>query len=90
MIQRLGLHFHFKMPQSAFGIAQGAIEQLPDIQFTQRLQLENLRARYERRVNEEKRIVRGGTNESNNAAFHVGQEYVLLRFVEAMDLVNKK
>ena len=34
--------------------------------------------------------MRGGANEANDAAFHIGQEHILLRFVKAMDLVDEK
>ena len=34
--------------------------------------------------------MRGGTNEANDAALHIGQKHVLLRLVKTMDLVDEK
>jgi hypothetical protein len=44
----------------------------------------------QRRVHFERRILRGGANQDDRAAFDVRQERVLLRFVEAVDLVHEQ
>jgi glutamate-5-semialdehyde dehydrogenase len=56
----------------------------------ERSELENERAGNERAVDVEKGIHRGGADEPHGAAFHVGQQHVLLGFVEAVDFVDEK
>ncbi len=56
----------------------------------QRLELENAAAAYQRAREREERILRGGADENDAAVFHVGQEHVLLRAVEAMDFVDEQ
>jgi len=47
-------------------------------------------AREERRVDVEARVVRGRTDEADRAFLDVGQEQVLLGFVEPMELVDEE
>ena len=55
-----------------------------------RLELENLRARDERAVDVKKRIVGRRADQAQISALHVGQQNVLLRFVEVMDLIDEQ
>src|SRR5688572_30383706 len=84
----VGVDLH--VAEAAFGIAKRAIQQFVKVILGEGAQFENLRARYERRVDEKKRIVGGGANEANDAALDIGQEDVLLRFVEAMNFVDEQ
>ena len=52
--------------------------------------MENLRTGSERGVDVEERIVRGRADEADDAAFDVGQQHVLLRFVEAVDFIDEQ
>ena len=56
----------------------------------QRFELENLRAADEWTVDGEERVLRRRPEEPDRAAFHVGQERVLLRAVEAVNLVDEE
>ena len=69
---------------------QGAPEQDETGRLRQRLELENLRARGERAVDEEERIVRGGADQRDRAVLDVRQQNVLLGLVEAVDLVDEE
>ena len=55
-----------------------------------RLQLENLRARDERAVDVEKRIVSRRADQAQISALHIGQQHVLLRLVEVMNLIHEQ
>src|SRR6266511_3004217 len=78
------------MAKPALGIGQCALEQPEKFVLGERTQLIDLRAGDERRIDEEKRIVRGGSDEPDGARFDIGKQYVLLGLVEAMDFVNEK
>ena len=56
----------------------------------QRLELENLRARDERAVDVEERIVSRRADQPQISAFDIGQQDVLLRFVEVMNLIDEE
>ena len=56
----------------------------------QRAQRIHPRAREQRRDHFERRILRGGADQDDVAALHVGQKGVLLRLVEAVDLVDEE
>jgi hypothetical protein len=55
----------------------------------QRLQHEHLRAREQRRVHLERRVLGGGADQHDVAGLDARQERVLLRLVEAVDLVDE-
>ena len=76
--------------QPPFLIAQGPAQHGLDIGIRQWLELENLRAGDQRTVHIEEGIVRGGPDEAHRAALDPRQQDVLLRFVEAVDLVHEK
>ena len=66
------------------------MQQRIKIVFRQRSQFKNLRTRNQRRIDEEKRIVRRRADELHHAAFHVRQQNVLLGFIETMDFVHEQ
>ena len=66
---------------------QGASHQSDQVVRPQRLQAKNLRTRNERAVDVEERIVSRRADQSQISTFDIGQQNVLLRFVEMMDLV---
>ena len=74
--------FDVVVPQPAFPVGNRTPQQFFDLLRRQRLELENLRARNERGVDVEKRIVRGGADEPDRATFDIGQQHVLLGLVE--------
>ena len=56
----------------------------------QRFELENLRAADQRPVDREERVFRRRAEQADGAAFHIGQQRVLLRAVEAVDFVDEE
>ena len=69
---------------------QRAVQDLGDRRLVERLQDEHLRAREQRRVDLERRVLGGGADEDEVAGLDAGQEGVLLRLVEAVDLVDEE
>src|SRR5581483_1975752 len=90
MPQRRFVGIDLHVAESALGIGQRALQKFEEVILGERAQLENLRARDQRGIDEEKGIVRGGADQTNHAALHVRQEDVLLRLVEAVDFVDEK
>ncbi len=90
IIHRRGIHRELEGSQPAHRIRYGALEQIADIFRSQRFKLKYLAARYQRSVNGEKRILRGGTDEGDDAVFHIRQKYVLLRSVKAVNFIEEK
>ena len=54
------------------------------------LERENLAAAQQRRIDREERVLRGRPDQDHDAALDIGQQDVLLRLVEAMDLVEEQ
>jgi hypothetical protein len=79
-----------EVAQTALRIRQGAPQQFQRILLGQRLQLEDLRARHQRRIDEEKRIMRRRADQPHHAALDIGQQDILLRLVKAVNLVNEQ
>ena len=69
---------------------QRAPQQRHEIRRRERLELENLRARDQRAVDVEERIVRRRADEAHRAALHIRQQHILLRLVEAVDFVDEQ
>ena len=84
----IGVDFH--VAESALCVGQRALQQIIKLLFRKWTQLENLRAGHERRIDEEEWIVRCRANQTNDSTLHVRQQHVLLRFVEAVDLVDEQ
>ena len=68
----------------------GAGEQLLDRRGVERLEHQHPRARQQRRNQFERRIFGGGANQHDGAVLHHRQEGILLRAIEAMDLVDEQ
>ena len=68
----------------------GAREQLLDRRGIERLEHQHARARQQRRVQLERRVFGGGADQHDGAVLHHRQEAVLLRAVEAVDLVDEQ
>ena len=71
------------------GIGEGAAEDLRDVLRAQGLQDEDLAAGEKRSVDLKGRIFGGSADQDDTAFFHKRKKGVLLRLVEAMDLVHK-
>ena len=76
-------------PSPRSGSVERASQDLLDGVHRQRLQDEHLRAREQRGVDLERRILGRRADQHDVAGFHARQERILLRFVEAMNLVDE-
>ena len=76
--------------ETALRIGQGAFEHRDDIGGRQWIEAEEVAAAEERGVDVETRVVRGGADQAHSAFLHVGQQEVLLRFVEPVQLVDEQ
>ena len=90
MLDRLVRHFDPHLPKAALLIAQRPPLQRAEIRRRERFELEHLRARDERRVDVEERIVRRRADQPHRAALHIGQQYILLRLVPAVNFVDEQ
>ena len=79
---RVLVHFHAKLGGTLY-------HDLLNVVVGQRLQHEDATARKQRRYHFEAGILGGCTNQDNGSIFHVGQQKVLLCFIESVDLVQK-
>ena len=71
-------------------VGEGAVEQADDLVGREGDEGEDAAAAEEGGVDFEGGVLGGGADEADGAAFDVGQEGVLLGFVEAMDLVDEE
>ena len=88
--QCLLLHLHLQIAQPALLIGQRPLDQRIQLLFRQRAQLEDLRARHQRRVHEEEWVMRRGPDQPHHARLDIRQQHILLRLVEPVDLVNEQ
>src|SRR5580693_4444072 len=77
------------LTETALDIAKGAAQKHDNFIFGQRLQDIDAAAREQGGVDFERRIFSGGADQANAAFLDVRKESILLRFVEAVDLVDK-
>ena len=75
--------------QAAFFVTQGALQQLDNLFFSQRLEHVHPAAGKQRGNDFERRILRGGADQADVALLHVGQERILLGLVEAVDFIDE-
>ncbi len=68
----------------------GALKQRLDRRVVEPLEGEHARPRQQRRIELEGRILGGGADQDDGAVFHMRQEGILLRAVEAVDLVDEQ
>ena len=89
-VQRLVRHLDGHLAQSAFCVRQGAEQQGADGLPVERLEAEDRASAEQRAVDGEERIVRRGADQDDPPFLHVGQQNVLLRAVEVVDLVDEQ
>ena len=78
------------LAEAAGFIGQRVALQADEVRGCERFELEHLRAADQWAIDREERVLRRRAEQPHRAAFHVGQEGVLLRAVEAVDLVDEK
>ena len=78
------------MGQAALGVGHRPPQDDLDLLRRERVQAVDAAAREQRRDDLEGRVLGGGADEGDHAVLDVGQDRVLLRLVEAMDLVDEE
>src|SRR5262249_10869675 len=76
--------------ESPLFVLHRTIDDFSDVIGVKRIQHQNLAARKQRRNHFKRRILGGSADQDQGSSLHVGQEVILLRFVEVVNLVNKK
>ena len=86
----VGMQIDLFFSKSPFRIRDCSVQQFEKILFGERFKLENLTPRNEGTVDVEIGIVSRRSDESHGASFDMGEEDILLRFVESMNFINKE
>ena len=81
---------HLEMAQTADRIGRGTAQQRLDLLGRKRLELEDAAAAHQGAIDREERILGRGPDQNDLPLLHAGQEHVLLRLVETMDLVDEQ
>src|SRR5262249_39844811 len=89
-VQRLIGCLYVELAQAALWISQGAFHQCANVILRKRLKSEQLAAAQQRRVDGEKRVLRGRADQDDDAFLHIRKQQVLLGFVEAMQFIEEK
>jgi hypothetical protein len=79
-----------RIGQSTLGIGERPAQQLLDLSRVQRLKLVNLATREQRRVDLEIGVLSSGPNQGQKPFLHRRQQRILLRLIEAMNLIEKE
>ena len=85
-----GLEVDRLCAESALRIVQRAIDDRCHVLIGERVQHEDARAREERRVHFKRRVLGRRADHRHRSVLDIGQNRVLLPFVEAMDLVDEE
>ena len=86
--QRLRLRLK-AVAKTTLSICNRTLQNLLNLRCLQLFQTHHLHARKQRRIDFKKRVFGSSTDEHYRAVFHVGEQHILLRLVEAMNLVDK-
>ncbi len=89
-IERVLMRVHRPAAEPALPVTESALEQQLDLCRRQRLEREDLAAAQERRVDREERILRRRADQDDAPFLHIRQQHVLLRAVEAVQLVHEQ
>ena len=76
--------------QGAADLGLRAHQQILEVRVAKAVQHQNLRPGQQRRIQFERGIFRGGTDQQDRTVFHMRQEPVLLRLVEPVDFVDEQ
>ncbi len=86
----LGGDFYMQFAQAAFFIRNGLVDEALQVLNGEGFEGEHLGSAHERAVDVEEGIVRGSPDEPQGAALQMGEQHILLGFVEAVDLIHKQ
>src|SRR5690606_24212177 len=87
---RLGRGFHPRVAEAAVGEGERALDDGADVLLAERVEHVDAGAGEQRGVECEGRIFRRRPDQDDRSSLHVGEEGVLLRLVEAVDLVDEE
>ena len=87
--ERLVVDLDPQRAETQLAVVQGPAQQRHDVGLGERLQHHHPAARQQRRVQLERRVLGGRPHQHDVAPLDVGEEGVLLRLVEAVDLVDE-
>src|SRR6266853_163899 len=90
MLAGILIDLNVVISEAAFLVGERAIDQFTQLLDAERFELKNLGTRNERTIYIKKRVVSGRSDQPEISAFDVGEENILLRFVEVMDLVDEQ
>src|SRR6266568_4836532 len=90
MLAGILIDLNLVISEAAFLVGKRAIDQFLQLLDAKRFELKNLGARNERTVYIKEWVVSGRSDQPEISAFDVGEENILLRFVEVMDLVDEQ
>src|SRR5690606_12377526 len=90
VIDRIARQLDPLLPVSSLLIAKRVLDDLLEVMRAERLEHENARTADERLVDLEVGVLGRRSDKDERAVLHVRQEGILLRLVEAMDLVDEK
>ena len=79
-----------QLAEAALLVGERAVDERAQLGLAERLEAHHLAARQQRGVDLERRVLRGRADERDRARLDVRQERVLLRLVEAVDLVEEQ
>src|SRR6202011_1016820 len=82
--------FESHSTQPVLFVEEGAIDDRADVAFGERIQNEHAHPREERAIQLEGWIFRSRTDERDSASLDMREKCVLLRFIEAVDLVHEQ
>jgi len=88
--QRTGFDLHPKLPEPPLPVRQGPPEQLDEVRLLEPSEREDHRTRGQGRHQGEEGVLRRGADQGDRPLLHLGQQPVLLRLVETVDLVDEQ
>ena len=77
-------------PQTALLVDKRTVHELVDRAIRERLQAHHARPGQQCRIDLERRVLRGGAEQCDQPAFDMRKHRILLRLVEAMDLIDEE
>src|SRR6266571_1992843 len=90
LLQCILIYAYSELAQSTLLIFQGTSQDSQDVFFSQSMQCEDSAARQESSIDLKAWILCRGSDQCHNTTFYMGQHRILLRLIEAMDLIDKQ
>ena len=87
---RILLQIEREGAEAAFGVSNGPALEANEVIHGEGLELKDLRAGNQGAVDREIRVLRGRPDQTDSPAFNIGEQRILLRLVEAVDLIDEE